>query len=64
MSISPEEIEKIRKELCSYSIGKQELCVVVDPLIKACTEISKDKKDLEICIKEAYNSMIEAMRSK
>jgi hypothetical protein len=57
LPLDPDVIEKIRKELCEYEIGKEDLCIIVDPLLEKCSAIAKDEKDFKTCLKEAVDTI-------
>lgn len=64
MSLTPEEVEEIRKTLCNFTVGKQDLCILLDPLIEGCASVSKTKDDLLACLKEANETATKIIKQK
>lgn len=50
-------VEQIKKELNEYAIGNEDLDRVLAPLLKVCSELSKNYDEFKQCINEAITTL-------
>lgn len=57
-----EWIERLKKELHSYSIGEYDLDRVFEPLLDACARLTKTYDEFKQCVNESLTTLKTVMR--
>jgi len=50
-------LNEIKRELSEYHIAEEDLDAIFDPLLRSCSRVAKNDKELKQCITEGISTL-------